>query len=263
MEDLLRDKFGIVFAGAINESSLSAEDTAIDRYVDESAMLNILTDALIANSHGWAEGQLDFAAINATSISGGLNGGAVVTYGDVFGLMPYADTVFLLNLSGQKLKEIVEDNAGRIREREEFVPYGGELDPSQFHGRGFLQFSAGIRYTIETDPMTGQTVADNILFNGVPAENVLGQHFSFAIPRYVASGRGAWDGESLRGEGSSNSRAIDMRELVANSGYDTGRVWRNELLAYFKAHGNEISDLSREFKDGRLRLEYESSARHP
>lgn len=247
MEDMLQERFSTVISDAVDDPSLSAKDTALDRYSDESSMLNILTDALITNSGGWAEGQLDFAAINATSVSGGLNVGADVIYGDVFALMPYADTVFLLNVSGQQLKEIIENNAGRIRQKAEFIPHGGELDPSQFHGRGFLQFSAGIRYVIDTDSVTGRAVARNIYLNGAPVESVLSQQFTLAIPRFVASGRGGWDGDS------GGSKAVDMRALVADSGYDTGRVWRNELLAYFEMHGKEISDKSREFKDHRVR----------
>jgi len=254
MEVLLQDKFSTVIGNAVNDPGLSARETELDRYTDESALLNILADAVVNTSKHWAEGQLDFAAINATSVSGGLSGGTSVTYGDVFALMPYADTVFLLNITGQQLKEIIENNAGRVRQIEEFVPFGGKLDPGQFHGRGFLQFSAGIRYVIDTDPESGRRAARDIYLNGKPVDDVLDKRFKFAIPRYVATGRGSWAGESLLLGEPGEFVAIDMRKLVASYGHDTGRVWRSELLAYFKTHSQEISEPSRKFKDGRVRV---------
>lgn len=254
MENRLLEKFNTVIADAIGDPDLSPEDTAIDRYSAESGMLNILTDALISNSSDWHEGRLDFAAINATSVSGGLHSEAEVTYGDVFGLMPYADTVFLLNVSGQELKEIIENNAARIRQRDEFNQFGGQLDPNQFQGRGFLQFSAGIRYAITRSPVTGLPEAQDILINAVPVDEVLSQQFTLAIPRYVATGRGSWAGESLQVGESLSFAAIDMRELVEKAGYDTGRVWRNELLGYFKSHGRNFGAEAGAHKDRRVQV---------
>jgi 2',3'-cyclic-nucleotide 2'-phosphodiesterase (5'-nucleotidase family) len=255
MERLLIDKFSEAIGGSVGDSSLSAENTNIDRYSDESALLDILTDAIVSNSSEWAEGQVDFAAINATSISGGLEAGGGITYGDIFGLMPYADTVYLLKISGQQIKDIVNNNAGRIRRREEFIPNGGDLDPAIFHGGGFLQFSAGIRYAIVVDPASGNFQARNITLNGQPVESVLGHQFTVAVPRYVATGRGNWSGEPPGVQKPGIAAAIDMQELVAKSGYDTGRVWRSELIAYFKTHRQEITNESREFKDHRVQMQ--------
>lgn len=253
MEHMLSEKFDTVIGSTVTGPELSASQTALDRYTGESALLNILTSAIIVNSTKWPEGPVDFAAINATSASGGLEAGSEVSYGDVYSLMPFADTVFLLQLSGQQIKNIIENNARRIWHVEEFTPAGGQLDPAQYHGGGFLHFSSGIRYSISTDLNTGFSSAEDISLNGITIEKVLAETFKIAVPRYVATGRGDWSGGPLR-DGDQQAIPLDMRALVTAHGYDTGRVWRNELLTYFKLNGRQLTEQSNRLKDGRALL---------
>ena len=97
--------------------------------------------------------------IDATSINDGLRPAAALTFGDWFNVMPFADTVCLLRLTGRELAALLADNARRIER------------PGEPHTeRGFLHFSAGVRYAIRLGPARPAATAEEITVDGQPIE---------------------------------------------------------------------------------------------
>ena len=254
MQQLLDERFKIVIGHVAKDADMSASQTAIDRYTDESALMNFFTDAVVSSSSAWPSGKVDFALLNATSISAGLDAGDEITYGTLYDIFPYSDTVYALQLSGQQLKEILQNNAARIWQQSDFDGQGQQRDPHQYHESGFLHFSAGIRYSIAGRAQDGAAVAEDMQLNGIPINNVLDRHFSVAVPSYIAIGRGRWGGEPVRFGDHGNAEGFDMRELTNAAGRDTGQVWRKAVLTSIRQNGGEISAHTGAATDGRLQL---------
>lgn len=254
MQRMLDERFKQVIGHVADDAVMSANQTAIDRYTNESALMNLFTDAVVESSSEWPSGQVDFAMLNATSISDGLDAGDDITYGTLYDIFPYSDTVYVLRLTGQQLKDILQNNAARIWQQNDFNAQGQQRDPHKYHESGFLHFSAGIRYSVASNLQDGTTVARDMQLNGIPIDNVLNRQFTLAVPSYVAIGRGRWGGDSVRFGNQGSADGFDMRELTAASGHDTGRVWRKEVLTSIKRNGGEISTQTGAVTDGRLQL---------
>ena len=121
----------------------------------ESAFANFIADALAsqAQAHGYP---VDFAMIDASSVGCGLPVGQQMTFGDWFEVMPFADTLCLIRLSGRELLSLLQDNAQRLDR------------PGQSHTeRGFLHFSQGgaLRDSSLT-PRASSAQAEDIRVNG-------------------------------------------------------------------------------------------------
>lgn len=254
MQQLLDERFRQVIGYVAEDAIMSTNQTAIDRYTNESALMNLFTDAVVASSAEWPSGKVDFAMLNATSISAGLDAGDEITYGTLYDIFPYSDTVYVLQLSGQQLKEILQNNAARIWHESDFEGQGQQRDPHQYHESGFLHFSAGIHYSIAGSAQDGATVARDMRLNGIPIDDVLELRFAVAVPSYVAIGRGRWGGDPVRFGEHGAADGFDMRELTAAGGSDTGQVWRKAVLTSIKRNGGEISARTGAATDGRLQL---------
>ena len=116
----------------------------------ESAFANFIADALAfqARAHGYP---VDFAMIDASSVGCGLPVGKPMTFGDWFEVMPFADTLCLVRLSGRELLTLLQDNAQRLDR------------PGQPHTeRGFLHFSREVRYAIRLDAASDSAQAEDI-----------------------------------------------------------------------------------------------------
>ena len=254
MQRLLDERFRQVIGHVSNDAAMAANRTAIDRYTSESALMNLFTDAVVASSAEWPSGQVDFAMLNATSISAGLDAGDEITYGTLYAIFPYSDTVYVLQLSGQQLKEILQNNAARIWRRSDFGMPGQRRDPHQYHESGFLHFSAGIHYSIAGSARDGTNVARDMELNNIPIDDVLERRFAVAVPSYVAIGRGRWGGEPVQFGEHGAADGFDMRVLTAAAGFDTGQIWRKAVLTSIKRNGGEISARTGAATDGRLQL---------
>lgn len=252
MRQQLDERFRLIIGHVADDAVMSSSQTAIDRYTNESALMNLFTDAVVASSAEWPSGKVDFAMLNATSISAGLDAGDEITYGTLYDIFPYSDTVYVLQLSGRQLKVILQNNAARIWQESDFNGQGQRRDPHQYHESGFLHFSAGIHYSIAGNARDGTTVARDMELNSIPIDDVLERRFAVAVPSYVAIGRGGWGGEPVRFGEHGVADGFDMRELTAAAGSDTGQVWRKAVLTSIRKNGGEISARTGAVTDGRL-----------
>jgi 2',3'-cyclic-nucleotide 2'-phosphodiesterase (5'-nucleotidase family) len=207
-----------------------------DRFAaGESALANFITDALAARCRA-AGHPVDFAMIDATSANAGLRPHAPLTFGDWFQVMPFADTVCLLWLTGRELTELLADNARRSER------------PGEPHiGRGFLHFSAGVRYTIRRGPARAAASAEEITLDGLPAAACAARRYLIATTSFVRGPAAAWE------EAAAASRAAPLFDLAAHPRTHTPLFVRDLLLDHIAAHGGVLPEGGAR-RDGRVRL---------
>lgn len=102
----------------------------------ELALANYVADALAARCRT-AGLPVDFAMIDASTVGAPLPRMGPLSYGDIFRLSPYADSVVLLRLPAPALGALIADNARRV-----------DLPGERGEERGFAQFSRELRYQI-------------------------------------------------------------------------------------------------------------------
>lgn len=104
-------------------------------------LARLVADALAARCRatGFA---VDFALVDASSVCAGLPTDRPLTFGDLFRVAPYADSVVLRRFTPAQLRAFLDDNALRYNSIGWPVAEGEE--------RGFVQFSREVRCRIET-----------------------------------------------------------------------------------------------------------------
>ena len=227
---------------------LLPEVNYVDRYVGESAMANFYNDAIVARSENFSTGKVDFALLNATGIAG-FPTNKEITFADLYAAFPYADTLYVVEMTGQDIKDIVENNAPRVVAAEDLKVNGGELDETGFIERGYLNFSSGIRYEIKD----GQAV--NITLNGENIENVLDKTYKMAVCTYSVIGRGGWQDTAV-GQGlPEDFIGYDLKTLCSENGHDLGLLYRTEIVNYIMEDCNGLIGASTGVKkDGRVTI---------
>jgi 2',3'-cyclic-nucleotide 2'-phosphodiesterase (5'-nucleotidase family) len=83
----------------------------LDNPRDECGLGNMIADALVeyGNRMGW---KTDVAFYNAGGVRSPLKAGAV-TYGQLYSVLPFENTVVSVDLTGEQLKQVLEDASGR------------------------------------------------------------------------------------------------------------------------------------------------------
>lgn len=202
----------------------------------ESALANFITDALVAECR--ARGvDVDVVIADVTSVQTGLPIGEL-TYGDLFRMMPYADTLHLRRLTGRQLRELIEDNALRVDR------------PGEPHiDRGFLHFSAGIRYVIELDAQRRAGRASAITVEGRAIEALLGREFVVAGGSFLRGYAAAW-------ERSTAQTFLHPLFQIRQIPYVDSHLFTRELLAsYIVQHGG-VMPASGAARDGRIQIRH-------
>ncbi len=199
--------------------------TALARYCGESALANFITDAIVARSQTLADGPADLAIYNATGLTG-LSVGRALTYADIYRMMPFADRLILVEMTGQDLSELIQCNAQRLCLQHELTLYGGTADPTHFLERGLLHFSSGIRYrVVPGEKPTDNQVADLSILGDTDFAD---RTYRVALPSYLAHGRGYWGGDWLSGN------SFSLLEVNRRTGVDTGQIYRDLVLDFIR-----------------------------
>ncbi len=199
----------------------------------ESALANFIADALVESCRSLGY-PVDLAAIDASSVRCGLPVGQVLVFGDWFNLMPFADTVRILTVTGADLLAMIQDNALRVDR------------PGEPHTeRGFVHFSRQVRYTIELGQERSQARATNITFDGQPIETQLARTFRVACSSFVRRPAAEWETFAARQLG---LRLMGSQQIPHQ---DTGLFLRDVLVSYIRAHGG-VTEEAGARRDGRL-----------
>ena len=253
---LLADRMDDIIGRAGELVDATTEATIADRYVRETAIANFMNDAIVARSASFPLGpdgqdqRVDIAVFNASGLISSVKPNTDIRFNDWYGVMPYADIVILVELTGAEIKDILDSNAQRIVRESELIENGGAMDPTDFISRGFLHFSSGVRYTIELGSDATQSVATGITIFDEPIENLLDQEFTVAINSYIGAGRGGWNGQPIGFGLSDDVPGFDLRTYDL---HDTGLVYRNEIVNFIREVG-EVSAETGAAKDGRLQI---------
>jgi hypothetical protein len=217
------------------DDDLSADAARSRLAAGESAFANFVADALVSRCRA-AGHPVDFAMIDATSINDGLRPGAALTLGDWFNVMPFADTVCLLRLTGLELAALLADNARRTER------------PGEPHtNRGFLHFSAAVRYIIRLGPSRAAAAAEAITVDGRPLAASLERAFLIAATSFLRGPAAAWE------EQVAAQLPDPPFDLAAVPRGFTGLPVRDLLLDHIAAHGG-VLPAGGARRDGRVQI---------
>jgi 2',3'-cyclic-nucleotide 2'-phosphodiesterase (5'-nucleotidase family) len=201
----------------------------------ESALANFITDALVSQSHRHSY-PVDLAMIDASCVRCGLPVGDELSFGDLFDLLPFADTLCLFPMSGRQLHQLLNDNALRLARPDE---------PNT--ERGFLHFSAHLRYGIAPGPARGRATVITPTVGGRPLADCLDSAFLVAATSFVRGPAAAWEDYARR------SLGLSLLDLPAWSHTRTHLYVRDLLVAEILALGG-IGPEGGARRDGRLQI---------
>jgi 2',3'-cyclic-nucleotide 2'-phosphodiesterase (5'-nucleotidase family) len=210
--------------GVLNCSEdISCSKNLQDRYLGETVIANFMNDAIVAQMKN-----VDIAAFNASGINGGISANSEISFNDWYQVMPFADTIVIVDMTGQQIKDMLMSNAQRIVRPDEL------LDLNDYISRGFLHFSSAIHYSIKLNNDATGAVAQDIMLNNKAIDQQLEVVFKVALSDFL----------TLRG-------AEGWNNLTNLPQHDTGYVYRNEIIAFIK--NKSILDESI-VRDGRLNV---------
>jgi 2',3'-cyclic-nucleotide 2'-phosphodiesterase (5'-nucleotidase family) len=235
VERLYRHRLGTVSLAAVpGEHPVDPLQNA------ESPLANFVADALVARCRA-AGIPLDAAAVDSGLLPGALQLGQELSFGQWYDALPINDTIVLYRLTAGQIYELLIDNARRADRPDEASTE-----------RGFLQFSADLRYTILLGRFRQEARAVDILLHERPIDHP----GSDARQKYLVAA-----GSLLRQSAARWKRVApaDIRcglyDLEMLPSTDTALRVREELASFIEEHGG-IMESSGLRRDGRLRVLY-------
>ena len=120
--------------------------------IQETNMGDLITDSLLASAKETKTGKADIAFINAGGVRADINAGDI-TFGDAFNVLPFNNTVCIVEASGQTILDELE--------------MSGRLLPNK--SGGFFQV-AGMKYTVDTTIPTPVQLDDKNNLIGISGE---------------------------------------------------------------------------------------------
>ncbi|MDK9697091.1 MAG: 5'-nucleotidase C-terminal domain-containing protein [Siculibacillus sp.] len=231
------------------DEAVGTEQTRRDRYVGETAIAGLMNDLLVARTAQFPDGAVDIAAFNATGLVAGIPAKGRITFGDWFQVMPFADSIQILTMTGRDIQEMLDSNAKRVVRPEELTATP-PIDLKSYVSRGFLHFSGALRYRIALGANATAAKAVDVTIGGRKIAEVLDKPFRVAFGSYIGNGgfAEAWNGREISGGLPAGIKGYDLTKLPKR---DTGFVYRNEIVAQIRALGR-ITAASGAKKDGRL-----------
>lgn len=225
---------------------LSFKTAALARYAHESALLNFIADAIFGRMES-AGYEVDFALVNAATIQAGIEPGAL-SMAAWFDVIPYADEVCIVSLTGRELEHLVHSNAKRVLRPEEIAA----TDYTGFLSRGFLHSSKQLRYRLELGAAARDARAGAIKVCGQALNTLHECRFNVVMSTYLAFGAFGerWNGRPISGGVPGGLEGYDLRPLPNTN---TGLVYRNEVAAFIERLGR-FDEKTTAFCDGRLAL---------
>ncbi len=207
----------------------------------ESAMANFIADSLVAYCRS-QELTVDLAVVDQSTVRCGLPVGGELVFGDWFNVMPFADTIRLIHITGAELKALIQDNALRTDR------------PGEPHTeRGFLHFSRQIRYRVLLGSSRSQARAVDITVEGRPIDEHLGRTFTVACSSFVRQPARDWERYAQEEMG---LYLVDIRRWPHR---DTGIFLRDALVAVIREHGGVTQEAGAR-RDGRVVFVEETEA---
>lgn len=198
----------------------------------ELPLANFIADGMAARCrlNGY---QLDFSMLDHSIVCEGLIPDSVLTYADWFRVMPHCDYVYLYEFEASQLALFLKDNAYRINRRDE-----ADVE------RGFVYFSADVRYRIIPGKSRFEAQVCDITVGGVPFDLQKKRHFSVAGTSFLRILCNRWEREV----DSHGIPLFDVHELPYTF---TQLALREQMVEYINQFGGVTSDAGARI-DGRL-----------
>ena len=139
----------------------------------ESVMGRIVVDAVLASTRAPADGGAQLAFMNQGGIRADLvpDAQAQVTYGQLFNVQPFGNTLLSMTLSGEQIRQVLE---------QQFNSGTNTIDSPRI-----LQVSSGFSYSFDRSQPAGQRISTMTL-NGLPMD--LKRDYRVAVQDYLAGG---------------------------------------------------------------------------
>jgi 5'-nucleotidase/UDP-sugar diphosphatase len=230
----------------INTDCLSFKSAVLTRYAQECALANFVCDTIYTRMRNLGY-EADFAVMNGATIQSGIERGEL-NAGEWFEVLPYADEIFLVRLSGQQLGQLLQSNAKRVLRPDEFA----HTDHTGFLARGFFHTSSQIHYSLDLGADAADAQAIDIEYCGRPLISMQNRKFTVVMSTYLALGGFGerWNGLPICGGVPGNLAGYDLRDLSAEN---TGLVYRDEVAAQIREI-DTICDANTGERDGRLKI---------
>ncbi|MBB3995715.1 2',3'-cyclic-nucleotide 2'-phosphodiesterase (5'-nucleotidase family) [Sulfitobacter undariae] len=230
----------------VTTNRLSFDDAVLSRYAAESALGNFICDTIHQRLAILGQ-QADFALLNGATLQAGIEHGPL-SAGDLFNVLPYADEVFIVKVTGAQLNDILQSNAQRLLRHDEI----GKIDHTGFLARGFFHSSAQLRYCVEQGASAAHARAFAITVCGQPLEDQLHRTFNVIMSTYLALGGFGerWNGKPISGGVPGDLQGYDLRPLPSTH---TGLVFRDEIAMQLRNTAS-LTDQTVPDVDGRLTM---------
>ncbi|MGC9397614.1 MAG: bifunctional metallophosphatase/5'-nucleotidase [Anaerolineae bacterium] len=228
----LRRQASRILGHVAEQSDLGADAVHNHLAAGESALMNFLTDGLVARCQA-AGRTVDFAMLDGHCVHAGLPVGNPLTLEDWRNVMPFVDSVEILEISAGQLQALLQDNAHRVDRPDE--PY---------LARGFLHFSRHVRYKIALGSERAAARATHITVGGVPLDAAPERAFRVACTGCTRRQARVWEQHTAGSH-------LHLFRVEALPRRPTGLVLRDELAAYIEEHGG-VTEASGARRDGRL-----------
>jgi len=228
----------------VETADLGFETAVLQRYSGESALLNFMCDAVFTRLDDAGYGP-DLVMMNGATAQAGIETGPL-SMGNWFNVVPYADQVFILDITHLELQQILQNNAKRILRPEE-IPH---TDYAGFLPRGFVHFSRHIRYEIAIGTSATDAISSVGSYCGVRLDTPTDKVFRVAMPTYLALGAFGenWNGKPISGGVPGHLPSFDLRQLPMKN---TSLVYRDVIAAQIRSMG-KITTPKGGYCDGRL-----------
>lgn len=148
---------GRVLVDSIKRPVIGKAAMPLEKYVPESPLMNFAADALLSTAREYTGQHIDVAITNKGGLRSNIAEGAV-TFGDIYNVFPFENTLALLTLDGSQLLQLCR----------EIASVGGEA-------------VAGLRLVITSD---GSLVSAEV--NGEPIDE--GRRYRVATSDYLSQG---------------------------------------------------------------------------
>ncbi|UJH71647.1 bifunctional UDP-sugar hydrolase/5'-nucleotidase [Ornithinimicrobium sp. INDO-MA30-4] len=161
----LSDEAGATVVGSASEDITG--DSSGDRGI-ETPMADLIADSILFGTDGVDEGEAEIAFMNVGGVRSSLPAGDI-TYADAYAVMPFGNLLVSIDMTGQDVKDVLEQQFVEDRSRQTLA----------------LGVSEGFSYTWDASQPVGSKVSGMEL-NGTPL--VLGDTYRVATLSFLAEG---------------------------------------------------------------------------
>ncbi len=233
--DIARPLFTRSLGQVADHADLASDEVRNNFAAGESALANFMADALVVRCH-MQNFDVDLALVDASAVRSGLPVGGELHFGDWFNIMPFADVLRVIWLTGRQLQMLLQDNAYRI-----------DLPGEPHTERGFLHFSQKVRYTIEAGSSRNKIRATEATVDDLPLELQLERSFQIVCSSFARESAVPWE------EYARQILGLPMMDIGQISHLDTPLFMRDELVAYITENGG-VTEAAGARRDGRVKI---------